>query len=323
MSSVTIPANCDMQIIGDGERTALKWLGARDQAAIVLEGPSRATLQEFYLNAGTGVGIAVTNADQVGARIYMQQVQLLRSNVANILIDQLDNAVVESDNFQLALTADQGARGIALKVVGGPKSQKGIATSGQVNLLAGSGGTNDLSFDVSGGAKLLVRDAWFEGIKPFAYGRVSNNSVVTFEGSRIASSGWSEPTTISAIEVEKASCPVSVLSSSLDADVKVSEGSSSPAAVIGNNFGTARRYLTGENADSAIFAFNRNYSKELGSVPLTENYTPPTPDRLRLAFAQSRATRASEIYDLAAELTDLRFYRVTIELGEIGLRLSR
>ncbi len=324
IQSVAIPANCDMQITGDGERTALKWGGARDQAAFVLSGPSRATLRDFYLNAGIGIGIAVANADQEGARIYMQQVQLLRSSVANLFIDQLDNAVVESDNFQLALTSDSsGGKGIALRAVGGPKSQKGVATFGRINLLAGSGGTNDLSFDVSGGAKLIVRDAWFEGIKPFAYGRVTDNSVVTFEGSRIASSGWSEPTAMSAIEVEKASCPVSVLTSSLDADVRVSEGSASPLAVVGNNFGTARRYLTSDNAGSAVFALNRYYSKESGSVPLTESYAPPTADRLRLAFAQSRATQAAEIYDLAAGLTDLRFYRVTVELGAIGLRLSR
>lgn len=322
--SVTIPANCDLQIVGDGERTVLKWVGPRDQAAIVLSGPSRAVLRDFYINAGLGLGVTAINADQEGARIYMQQVQLLRSSVANLLIDQLDNAVVQSDNFQLALTSDNpDGRGIALKAVGGPKSQKGIATAGRTNLLAGSGGTNALSFDVSGGAKLVVRDAWFEGIKPFAYGRVTDNSVVTFEGSRVASSGWSQPTAISAITVEKASCPVSVLSSALDADVKVSEGSASPAAVIGNNFGKARQYLTSDKSNSSIFALNRYHSNELGSVPIVESYSPPTDDRVRLAFAQSRATRPDAIDDLALGVTDLRFYRVTVELGTIGIRLSR
>ena len=322
--SVTIPANCDLQIVGDGERTALKWSGPRDQAAIVLSGPSRAVLRDFYINAGIGLGVTAANADQEGARIYMQQVQLLRSSVANLLIDQLDNAVVESDNFQLALTSDSPeGKGIALKAVGGPKSQKGVATAGRTSLLAGSGGTNALSFDVSGGAKLLVRDAWFEGIKPFAYGHVTDNSVVTFEGSRVASSGWSQPTAMSAITVEKASCPVSVLSSSLDADVKVSEGSTSPAAVIGDNFGTARHYLTIDKSSSSIFALNRYYSKELGSVPIVESYAPPADDLVRLAFAQSRATRPDEIDDLAPGVTDLRFYRVTVELGTVGIRLSR
>lgn len=322
--SVTVPANCDIQIIGDGERTALKWVGARNQAALILNGPSRAILRDFYVNAGLGIGIAVANADQEGARIYMQQVQLMRSSVANLLVDQLDNALVESDNFQLALTSDsQSGKGIAFKAVGGPKAQKGLTTFGRVNLLAGSGGTNDLSFDVSGGAKVVVRDAWFEGIKPFAYGRVTDNSVVTFEGSRVASSGWSEPTAISAIALDKTSCPVSVLSSSLDADVKVADESGSPVAVIGNNFGFARRYLTSGNAGAATFAFNRYYSKESGSVPITENYAMPTPERLRMAFAQSRATRPDAIEDLAPGLTDLRLYRVSVELGTIGIRLSR
>ena len=322
--SVTIPANCDIQISGDGERTALQWLGEGDRAAMVLIGPSRAILRDFYLNAGVGVGISVTNADQEGARIYMQQMQLLRSSVANLLVDQLDNAVVESDNFQLAMTSESpGGKGIALKAVGGPKSQKSVATFGRINLLAGSGGMNDLSFDVSGGAKLLVRDAWLEGNRPFAYGRATDNSVVTFEGSRIASAAWSGTTEISAIEFNNASCPVSVLSSTLDAAVKVSEGSARSVAVIGNNFRFARQYLTGDKDDSGIFALNRFDSKTLGSVPITENHAPPTAEQLKLAFAQSRATRAAEIDDLAAGLTDLRFYRVTVELGSIGLRLSR
>ncbi len=75
--------------------------------------------------------------------------------------------------------------------------------------------------------------------------------------------------------------------------------------------------------DSGIFALNRFDSKTLGSVAVTDAYAPPAADRLKLAFAQSRAVRPAEIDDLAAGLTDLRFYRVSVELGAIGLRLSR
>ena len=38
---------------------------------------------------------------------------------------------------------------------------------------------------------------------------------------------------------------------------------------------------------------------------------------------RSRATRPDAIDDLALGVTDLRLYRVTVELGTIGIRLSR
>ena len=323
--SVKIPARCDLQLIGDGARTSLRWYGINSAPALILEGPSQAILKDFYLNAGIGTGIEIDNVDQSGARIYMRQVQALRATSAGILVDQLDNALVESQDFQLALTSIAPAStGIAMKVIGGPLAAKGLPQSGRTNLLAGSGGANYLSFLASRGATLLVRDAWFEGTKPFVYARASDNSTVTFEGSRIASSGWASPTTLDAIELKNLSCPATLLSSAPDSDVKIAKNSKGPAAVLANNFGFARQYVASEDGSVApIFALNRYYEKGEGSKPIVKSYNNATAALIRVALAQSRGTRPSVIEDLAPGLTDVRLYRVDVELGSVGIRIAR
>src|SRR6202043_2104353 len=53
-SSIVIPANCNIQLVGDGLKTVLTWAGPPNTSAIILQGPSQAILREFYLNAGSG-----------------------------------------------------------------------------------------------------------------------------------------------------------------------------------------------------------------------------------------------------------------------------
>lgn len=323
-TTVTMPANCDIQLVGDGGRTALHWMGLGPGPALLLAGPSRAILREFYLDAGNAIGIEVKDADQKGARVYMQQIQALRSTSVNLLVNRLDNTLVELQNFQLALTsAAPGAKGVAFKVVGGPLAQQGHPQDGRTNLLAGSGGANYLSFQVSGGADVLVRDAWFEGTRPFVYAQVSDNSTVTFEGSRMATSGWAAPTQLNAVQVDNLSCAVTVLSSASDSDVGIKNSSSGSIGILGNNFGKARQYVSGDGSVKPVFALNRYDLKSYGSKPVSKTYAAPTPTAILTALAQSRATHPSDIEDLKAGVTDARFYRVTVEGGDIGIVITR
>ena len=74
-TTLTVPANCLVQIIGDGSYSLLNWTGGSTPNAVLqLVGPSKATLDSFAVSgAGNSVGIDITDADQVGARIYMVQ----------------------------------------------------------------------------------------------------------------------------------------------------------------------------------------------------------------------------------------------------------
>jgi len=327
--TIIIPPDCDLQLVGDGEQTALNFSGGVAGVALVLQGPSRVILRDFNLNARGATGIDIRNADQPGSRIYMQQVSALQSSLANIFVDSLDYALVELHDFQLAYTATSPAStGVGLKVVGGPLAQRGRPQYGQTNLFAGSSGANYLSYEASRGARLLVRDAWYESNTATTYARVSDNSTVTFEGSRMATSGGSGglavPTNLNAIEVSNLSCDATVLSSALDSDVKVTGVNAGNVWALGNNFGTAsRRFTNLADAPGAAFNLNRYYVVGYGSKPVADETLLPDLSFVRKMLVQSRSAHPSEIKDLAPGITDVRFYRITVDRGNIGIHLER
>ncbi len=151
--TLVIPANCELLLIGDGGENATQLSGSVDPL-IRVQGPSRATLRSFVLNAGNNaVGILVENADQPGARVYGEQ---LSSNgyEYGFVADGLKNAYVE--------LRDHGHN--ALQVVGaGPGSQP------WVTLFAGASSRHRYHkagihlYDVQNGGRLFVRDIWYEG----------------------------------------------------------------------------------------------------------------------------------------------------------------
>ncbi len=74
--TVVVPANKDLQIIGDGagdnNATVLTNTGGAI-TALRLDGPSRAVLRDFQLNGGAGDALLITNADQQGGRVFADQ----------------------------------------------------------------------------------------------------------------------------------------------------------------------------------------------------------------------------------------------------------
>lgn len=98
-SAVTIPANCAVQIIGDGETSQiiLSTSGPIVQAA----GPSRATLKNLSIvQQGTGDGVEIDGVDAsgTGGQVYVEGGSIAgsTSNVVNdIFVDAIDYAAVE------------------------------------------------------------------------------------------------------------------------------------------------------------------------------------------------------------------------------------
>jgi hypothetical protein len=316
--TVVIPGNCDIQLVGDGNQTSLQWQGGAGPA-IVLQGPSRAILRDFFLNAGNAIGIEVRKADQPGARIYMQQPWILTSSVAGLFVDGLDYTSVELNNFNLSYTANPPATsGIALKVVGGPLAQNGSPRYGHTNLFAGAMALNYVSIQASQGASALVRDAWYEGGNTSTYAQIQGNTNVTLEGSRIA-----VPTSGDAVQISNLACNVALMSLMPEADVTINGIGRGNVWVLGNNFDTATRYYS--NSSSGILGFfnlNRYYSSSSGMLAIPDITAIPNSSFIRTVLAQSRSAHPSPIRDLVGGLTDTRFYRVTVELGSIGIHLA-
>ena len=260
----------------------------------------------------------------------MQQAMVLGSLTANILVDGLDNTLVQLENTQLAGTGAAPARtGVGLMVKGGPLAQQGNPQAGRTNLFAGSGSANYLSYQASQGANLLVRDAYYEWNFASVYGAVSDNSSVTFEGSRMATSGGGGglaiPSNLDAVNIDDASCTVTILGSALDTAIGLSGAFSGQGWVAANNFGTSSAYYTSSfiHAVGASFNLNRSYVIGYGSKPIQDPSSTPDAGFVLRALAQSRAASPGQIMDLVPGVTDARFYHVTVKGGNIGIQLNR
>jgi hypothetical protein len=178
---------------------------------------------------------------------------------------------------------------------------------------------NYISVQASQGASVLVRDTWYEGGGTPTFAQVSDNSVVTIEGSRVA-----VPTGRDAIQINNLSCQVTELSSMPDGDVNISGSGNGNVWVVGNNYGAPVNFFS-NMASGVLGAFNLNRynSSSQAALPVTDITAIPNAGFIRTMLAQSRAAHPRQIQDLAAGLTDARFYRIVIEAGTVGIHLEK
>ena len=111
-TTITVPANSDMQIIGDGSGfgyggtvTTLNWAGGATGPLMDCQGPSRVTIKDLLLDVpytGSVEALVIDNADQVGGRIYGQEFsaggpQWTQPCDIGLLTDQIENSDVTYD----------------------------------------------------------------------------------------------------------------------------------------------------------------------------------------------------------------------------------
>ena len=190
-TTLVVPANSDMQIIGDGNYSQLNWsLGSTAGPVIRLLGPSRAILRDFAVNgnANTADGIEVDNADQPGSRVFMEQAGLALSDT-NLFVDSLDYTNVELHDFYAGYDWTAGMTSVI--VTGGPSAAGGTWQGGATNIFAGAASGNYLSYAVSNGAHVAVRDIWYDsnadniGWVGNAIANVTGASTFTYAGSAV------------------------------------------------------------------------------------------------------------------------------------------
>jgi hypothetical protein len=318
--TLQVPAS-DVQIIGDGVSdlagTRLLWMGTGNGPVIQLNGPSHATLRDLSVNGGvTADGIVVANVDQVGARVYGDQAQFFSAKQASLLANGLDNAYVQLENIQFGRAA--------IVTIGGPGAMAGSNTPGKVNIFSAAAGNNAVSYDVSGGAKLLVRDLWYEsGIGPgFAY--LHDAGQFTLDAGRVSSPIGTPP----AFNISGFNGNVSILSSDVDDRITIS-GDGSKTDVLGlgvydHNLSSAYFTNSAAPAADARLLNSRMASPNpaaSGSVP-TPNIGAPGPAFIRKMLAQTRGETPQPPNALPAGVTDVRFFRVRMTNGINSLVLQ-
>jgi hypothetical protein len=160
--TVVLPANTELQVVGDGggeNGTVIGWNGTGTGPGFKLLGPSRVTIRDLSIAfVGSGAdALVVEKSDQVGGRIFCDQVVCSGNDASKrcdiaILVDGVENSDVTYINGGWG----EFTRG-GVVVKGGPVLAAGGTTKGQVSLLLGALGNNEYKLiDVQNGARVLA-----------------------------------------------------------------------------------------------------------------------------------------------------------------------
>ncbi|MHB9131775.1 MAG: chitobiase/beta-hexosaminidase C-terminal domain-containing protein [Armatimonadota bacterium] len=340
-STLVIPANADIQLIGDGGKmnaTSLLWTGASTGPILRIDGPSHVIVRDVLFNGhggGRATAVQLTNADQENGEVYFEGGNLggLSDNVPG----EAGFYLTGNDDTKVTLmgTGTYGFLRYGVKSTGGPRLTAGVPTEGRFANISGAGGNSNslLSFvDVQNGAKVAhqgvylerggtsvqqikLQDTW--GQVAFSSTRFStdtSDTVPTFQ----LSGHNGELTLFGCHHVKLGTASGHWFQ--LDGD-----GSNTKALVMGSfgslwNSPTAVWQDTTGPADDAGYFLNpvcNNYNKTLGAVP-DEQFI-----RDRIAFPRS-ITMPLPQAGLGSDITAVRFYQCMIHPGEdrYGLQID-
>ncbi len=303
----------DLQIVGDGAETVLEWAGEGSGPVLLLEGPARTTLRELRLHGGDRAdGLVVRNVDQPGARIYGQQLQLRSGRETGLLVNRLDHAHVQLEDFGHAYMPDA----VMVKIVGGPLRARGVETDGRTSVFSGAASGGPVNYEVSKGGSLLVRDLWYEtgGAAP-GFARVVGRARFTADGLRVAHAKTEDVASFNIIGLDGA---VAILSSHLDDHVRVTGRGNGARILVAATFCEQRfencfRDTTVPSAEAAVVA-----SRQISIFPGNRSAQAPeigSADSgfLRRMLAHARREIPSILAVLPPQVSDVRLFRVWIE----------
>jgi len=319
--TLVVPANCDLQMAGDGYRSVLKWSGHGAGPVLRLEGPSRAILRDFTVDgAGTVEGVAVENSDQAGARIFMEQGEATGAETNDLLVDGLAHANVELHDFY-----HEGSRGVSVQVNGASPSSGDLGPAGRVAIFGGASSGNALSYGVENGGRLVVEDIWYEGSPP-GFLDLTGAGSFTLDGAEI-SPGRPGPNMANAhpdfggVEVDDFKGDAAILAAQFGTKVSVhGDGSQTNFLLLGDGgVGAAEIMDASPHAHFAQIASNA-WEDGVGCVTTPDIGTADPAWLLRM-LAPLRAAHPLPLTMIPPGVTDLRAYRFKATNCTIGIHL--
>ena len=311
--TLTIPSG-DIQLVGDGYATVLKWAGADRGPVLRIAGPSKTTLRELQIDGATKADtIVVEGVDQPRARLYLEGVQVRSGSESNLFVDHLRNANVQLTDFGHAYAPS----GVSVKVLGG-----------KLTIFSGASAGNSQSYEAADGAAVVLRDLWYEGDAPRGFANVHDQASFTMQASRVASPPIAN---VPAIAVTNLNGRVSIVTTHIDDRIGIA-GNGTLAKVLG--LGTLREYQetnyvedTSAPPAAALMASARQRTKvqgrfSPGTLALRDSGTVEA-RFIRSMLADARAdVLPAPLGTLPAGVSDVRMFRVTAGNGLNNITLK-
>lgn len=152
-STINIPANLDVQIMGDGYATSLNWAGPSGAPFFTINAPGKASLRDFRINGGASAdGILIYSEDSPGARVQVWGATETDSKTASIFTEGVANTRVNLYGNSPTNTA--------IKSIG-----TGVPASGGIGAWGGGAGwgvPGTPMMTISNNANFVGFDQWLE-----------------------------------------------------------------------------------------------------------------------------------------------------------------
>jgi hypothetical protein len=318
--TLTVPAG-DIQLVGDGYGTILRWTGAGAGPVVRLWGPSQATMREIQVDGATKAsGIVVEDLDQVGSRVYMDQAQMRGGRQTDLFVNGLDNTSVQLEDIGSAYSP----MAAAIKVVGGKRSAAGNVTTGKTNVFSGASSGHRTSYDISAGARVLVRDLWYESGAGPGFAKIHGRAVFTIDAARISSPTNQTPP---ALDIAGLDGRVTVLLVNIDDRIVVS-GDGRSSNVLGIGIFAERKagdYFV--NAASPAARAVLLNSRNLSSLPMNRSTSTDDVGAIDATFiksmlAHTRGEHPARLTALPNGISDVRLFRVWVTNGLNNIELT-
>jgi hypothetical protein len=311
--TLTVPPG-DLQLVGDGFTTVLKWAGADQGPVLRIAGPTTATLRELRVEGDHDVdSIVVDNIDQPGARVYLDGIQLQSGRESNLFVDHLTHTAVELTD----VGHSESPIGVSIKTVGST-----------MTIFSGASSSNGLSYEASEGAHVLLRDLWYEGNTPGFFANVHDQATFTIQASRVSSPPGQGT---AAVSIANLNGRVSILTTHIDDRIAIS-GNGAHAEVLG--LGTVREYResnyflnTSLPPAAVLMAMTRQRTKAQGRFspgtrPVTDIGTVDAAFVRRMLAPARAEVLPATLVALPSGVSDVRMFRVWAAGGLNNIRLT-
>ncbi|MFA4016810.1 MAG: hypothetical protein RUDDFDWM_001921 [Candidatus Fervidibacterota bacterium] len=315
--TLIIPEGCELRLVGDGggdgKGTILRWVGKANGPVIRVSGPTHVRFSGFSINgSGKADGVKIERCDQEGARIIGDQLNIVSAQTG-LLAEHLSRADVSLFNINHANCK------LAIKVV-----------DAKVSIFCGASSNNELSYEVDGDGKLLVRDIWYETAQHPRFMLLKGSGEFTMHSARVAT-----PT------------------KPLDVPVVDIDGFKGNVVFIGTNFvtepGEERRtkvMVKGDGKDTNVLLlgcggdgdsdllFNASQMATCASLQAfkmvkgggwvrAKDFGEVSKESLVEMLKLTRQTLPQLLIPLSRDSTDVRFHRVIVGNTNVGVWITR
>ncbi|HZT43805.1 MAG TPA: glycosyl hydrolase family 28-related protein [Chthonomonadaceae bacterium] len=318
--TLTIPTGSDVQVVGDGGKTVLRWSGSGAGPVLHVTGPSRAVLRDFTIDAGgTAEGLVIDRCDQPGARVFLEEANIRDGKQVGLRVEGVRNARVDLQDM------NHSGCGIGVQVLGnGPAGEKANAPT-RVVIWSGASSGNDLSYDVRNGGALLARDIWYEGASP-GFMHCTDSGTFTLHGAEVAAgdpnhggTGVGRPT----IDLDGFRGRLTFLTAIFAApteQIVVHHGSAATKVLLIGQ-GNRDDFLVNQSpAAHAARIQSVKYTSGGGATSVADRGTVDAAF-LREMLAQTRSARPHPRAPVPSGATDLQIYRLSVTNAIVCLRI--